>query len=63
MPNKQATTVNKTIIKLVDQHLLSLFVKVDHDIAAENKIESFSKWKGVHEIESPKFDHVPYGPF
>ena len=51
MPYEQVSTLHKSVVELVDQHLLSLFVKIDHHIPTENEVEFFPERKGIHQIK------------
>ena len=58
MSYQHVSTVYKTIIKLVNQPLLGLFVKVDHHVSAKYGMEDVLEWKRLYEIKMLEYNHV-----
>jgi hypothetical protein len=39
MPNQQVSTIFKTVIKVIDQRLPGLIVKIDHHVSTKDEIK------------------------
>ena len=48
----------EAIMKFFNKRLPVRFVKVDHYISAENKVEGNVEVELIHEIVSPEFNHI-----
>lgn len=49
----------QALVKPVDQHLLGGLVKIDHDVSAENNVESVIMGRRIHQVESRELNQIP----
>ena len=49
----------QTLKESVDQRRLGHFVKINHDVSAENNVKSITGWRRIHQVKSRKLNHIP----
>ena len=49
----------QTLVKTVDQRFLGGLVKIDHDVSAENDVESIIMGRRIHQVESRELNQIP----
>ncbi len=58
MPGEEKSDVVEDVVEAPDEFLLSGFIEIDHNVAAEDKIEGAIERPGFHEVEVGEADDV-----